>query len=122
MATRTPVIEYAPNGQSHAVAVTWSGLLKSSDDVGAAFEGIHYADRSVQVTGTFGSAGSVSIEGSNDGANWAALNDAQGNPLAVSLARISIIQEMTRYVRPKVIAGDATTSLVVTLLARRQGL
>jgi len=40
--------------------VTWSGLLNGDD--GAPVELPSHADRSVQVTGTFGAAGNVNIE------------------------------------------------------------
>jgi hypothetical protein len=46
-------------------------------DTGIAIDMTDYADRSVQVEGTFGSA-TITIEGSNDGTNWETLRDPQG--------------------------------------------
>lgn len=76
-----------------------------------------WADRSVQVAGTFGGA-TVTIEGSNDGANWATLNDAQGNALTITTAKIEQLLEVTRHTRVTVTGGTGT-SLTITFLLRR---
>ena len=89
----------------------------ANGDTGAPFEAPSSGDRSVQVTGTFGAAGSVSIEGSNDGTNWATLRDPANGSLAITAASIRAVMELTRYIRPNVTAGDGTTSLTITLLA-----
>jgi hypothetical protein len=78
----------------------------------------NHADRSVQVSGTFGSGGSVSIEGSLDGTTWATLTDPQGNNLAITTAKIETVMEATLYIRPRVTAGDGTTALTITVLCR----
>jgi hypothetical protein len=98
--------------------VTWTGLLNGDD--GDPFEMPGWAVRSVQVSGTLGAAGAVTIEGSNNGANYLALTDPQGNALAINSLRIEAIAELTRWIRPRVTAGDGTTNLTVTLLAKRQ--
>jgi len=77
------------------------------------------ADRSVQVTGTFGAGGNLRIEGSNDGTNYSALTDPQGNALDFTATKIEGVLELTRYIRPRATAGDGTTSLTVTMILRR---
>lgn len=76
-------------------------------------------DRSVQVEGTFGAGGTLLIEGSNDGTNWRTLTDPQGNPLSFTTAKIEAITELTKFIRPRVSAGDGTTALVASMLVRR---
>lgn len=78
------------------------------------------ADMSVQVTGTPGSGGSVSVEGSNDGTNWVIVKDRAGTPAAVTLTSAGLIAFTGpyQYIRPHVTAGDVTTSLTVTILFR----
>ncbi len=93
--------------------VTWTGLLNG--DQGASAQWVEYSDRCFQVTGTFGTGGSCTIQGSNDGTNWAALADPQGNALTFTSQKIEQALELPRYVRPTVTAGDGTTSLTVTL-------
>lgn len=78
-----------------------------------------YQDRSVQVVGTFGAGGSVSIKGSNDGGTtWAILTDPLGNALTFTAAGLKQIVELTDLIRPEVTAGDGTTAIDVWLLAR----
>jgi hypothetical protein len=112
-------------GDTGCHAITWTGLLQSSLDTGVPFECPGASERSVQVSGTLGAGGSVRFEGSNLAApavdaDWAPLSDPQG--VALDMAAISTVkkvQEMTRWVRPRITAGDGTTSLTVTLLAKR---
>ena len=97
----------------------WTGLTKATDDDGdpAGLGYAWYTDKSVQVTGTFGTGGSVRIEGSNDGTNYAVLADAQGNALDITTAKIEEISAAVLYIRPRITAGDGTTNLAVTIAA-----
>jgi hypothetical protein len=117
MATRTADIQYAPNGNMNGSLIVWSGLLNGDD--GSAVEGVDFADKTVAVTGDFGATGSVTLQGSNDGANWFALTDPQGNAITKTAAGLEVIAEGPRYVRPAVTAGDGDTDLTVTVWARR---
>jgi len=122
MATRTAtttVLDQDTNNAAGCVLVAWAGLTFASTDEGSPLEFGAFADRSVQVTGTFGSGGSVRIEGSNDGVNYAVLTDPQGNALDITSAKIEAISELVRYVRPRITAGDGTTSLACTMMLRR---
>lgn len=81
-----------------------------------------YADRSVQMTGTFGSSvvSSVNIQGSNDGGNtWANLKDAFGNTISMASAGIAQITEVVDQIRPNVTGGDSTTAVNVYLIMKK---
>jgi catechol 2,3-dioxygenase-like lactoylglutathione lyase family enzyme len=80
-----------------------------------------FVDKSVQVTGTFGAGGNVAFEGNNDGSGsfWFDLSDPQGNPIAISAAILKQLEEVAVQVRPHVTSGDGTTSLTVTMFARK---
>lgn len=78
-----------------------------------------FADKTIQVEGTFGAGGSVAAEGSNDGTNFRALTNPQGTTIAVTSAGIAAITEAVIGVRPHVTAGDGTTSLTVTMFFRK---
>lgn len=95
---------------------TWTPLLNG--DSGSAESVGRLSDRSIQIKGTFGVGGNVIIEGSNDSITWATLRDA-GNSLlgTITAADIREILENTLFVRPRVSAGDGTTSLTVILTA-----
>jgi hypothetical protein len=109
------ILDISPTGRVQLI--TWSGLLNT--DTGAQVDWTEYSDRCVQVTGTFGASGSCTMQGSNDGTNWAPLTDPQGNALTFTSQKIEQALELPRYVRPNVTAGDGTTNLVATLCMRR---
>lgn len=104
--------------QSRGMIKTW-GPLTTTNDVGDGWEWPFGADKCVQVVGTFGSGGTVKVEGTNDGTNWVVLTDPQGNALSFTAAGIEAITENPWKIRPHVTAGDGTTSLTVTIVARR---
>lgn len=95
-----------------SLVLTWEELTTTNAD-GEPAEKAGYAIRSVQVTGTFGVGGTISLQGSNDGTNYVALNDSQGDAITLTAAGLVDIQELTRYIRPFVSAGDGTTDLDV---------
>ena len=113
MATRANLSAW----QSKRVLRTlWSGLLNGDD--GSAESTSRLSDKTVQVNGTFGAGGSVTIQGSNDGINWFTLTEADGTtPATYTAAALAQLLENPLYVRPLVTAGDGTTSLTVTLLS-----
>jgi len=119
MATITGSIDRNLSEVGNAALVTWTPMTFTGLDAGAPVQWVEYADRCVQVAGTFGTGGSVTIEGSNDGSNFVVLTDPQGNALTITAARIEQVLELPRYVRPRVTAGDGTTSLTVTICMRR---
>lgn len=95
----------------------WDGLLNG--DTGAPLSLPDYADLTVTVEGTFGVGGSITLQGSNDGTNYYALTDPQGNAITKTAAGIEAVTETPRYFRPNVTAGDGTTDLECRILARR---
>lgn len=103
-------------GPHAAHVITWAGMRVGDD--GKPQEMTDYADRSVQVFGTYGVGGAVRLEGSNDGAHWAVLSDPQGNELLLGEDSVRMVAEITRYVRPVIPSGDAATALTVALLVR----
>ena len=107
----------------HTWRVTWP--LMANGDEGQVWEQSCAADRSVQVKGTFGAGGNCKIEGTNEACHeptatptYAVLHDPQGNALDQSAASIEAVTEATAGIRPRISAGDATTSLTVTMLVR----
>lgn len=99
------------------VRVTWANMALG--DTGKPIDWPAYMDRSVQVKGTFGAAGAVTMEGSNDGTVFVPLSDPRGNSLAINTAKIEQIEDCVYQTRPNVTAGDGTTSLTVVLFARK---
>lgn len=112
MATRQPTVIWP---SANIISATWTGLLQGDD--GGYVTWLQYADRSVQVFGTFGGA-TIEVEGSNDAANWVGLTDPQGNALSIVSAKIEQIMEACLYIRPRVNGGNGTTSLSAVLVGR----
>lgn len=102
-----------------AVRVVWAGLTVG--DVGGGYAGMsEFSDRSIQTTGTFGVGGVVIFTGSNnDGTDYAVLSDPGGVSLMLISAKIKQVTEYTQAVRPEVTAGDGTTAITVTMVAKR---
>lgn len=90
------------------VTVLWETML--DDDEGLKFDSpVGYNNRTVQVTGTFGSGGTVAIEGTLDGTNWFELTDF------TAAGGVGIVNPL-KGIRPHVTAGDGTTDLDVTIV------
>lgn len=115
-ATTTPLKTY---GDTTCVVAIWPSLTHTGTDSGAPLEIPGALRCSVQVTGTPGTNGTLLIEGSNDGTNYATLSDPQGNALSFTSAKIEEVLEAVRYIRPKISNGDGSTSLTCTLLVRK---
>ena len=102
----------------HKAKVAWSGLLNG--DTGDGQDLSRFRDAVVQVTGTLGAGGSVSIEGSNDGGTtYHVLNDSrgEGNALTFTALDTRAMNERPLLVRPNVTAGDGSTNFSVTVVA-----
>lgn len=99
----------------------WTPLLNGDDGgVAGPTQGApSLPDKTAHVFGTAGAGFSIDIEGSNDNTNWVKLTDPQGGLLTfTAVDKISVVQENPLYIRPKVTAGDGTTSVTVIISAR----
>lgn len=110
--TAIPLI--TPVEQGAAWLVTWNGM--TAPMVGAPIIGRRYAGASMQVTGAFGSGGSVQLEGSDDAQNFVKLSPS-------ALTQAGLVAPLAadgtpRALRPNVTAGDGTTLLNATLWLR----
>lgn len=115
MATITPTITDISNDGS-VQKVVWANLT-NTDTVGAVARMAEWADRSIQVAGTFGGA-TIVIEGSNDETNYSTLNNAQGTALSFTAAGLKQIVEVPAVLRPSLSGGTGST-LTVTMICRR---
>lgn len=121
MAIRTPSVEYQVDGNANLARVVWTGLLNG--DTGAPVEMGDWADRTVQITGTFGVGGSINMEGSCDKSTetptYFILTDPQGTAITKTAAAGEVFEESPLLIRPNVTAGDGSTSLTVKMVCRR---
>lgn len=97
----------------------WSASwVMAQGDVGVRTVFGGFADRTMQIEGIFGGA-SVALEGSNDGVNFHALTDPQGNVVSLVAAGIKQVTETTMFFRPRIVGGDGTTALVISAFFRK---
>ena len=110
-----------PSFNSKGALAQWSPMTNAGSDVGAPYDDFGNTDRSIQLSGTLGVAGAVTIEGSNDGVIYYTLKDQGGVAMVLTALGLYGFQPglTPRFVRPRVTAGDGSTSLTVLLLARR---
>jgi len=117
MAALAPTIQRIDTHLDDAHVLSWTPLT-TTDDRGVAIEMPGSADRTIQFMGTFGAGGTIVLQGSNvaapasaTDADWVTLTDPQGNAISKTAASIESVLELTRWIRPRVTAGDGTTSL-----------
>lgn len=99
--------------------VKWSGISQGDTCTPVRWHGA--GDRTVQVTGTFGAGGTVSVEGTLDSSDgtYAQLTDPFGNAISFTDAGIDTVTEMVKYIKPVIAGGDGTTNLTVIMLFRK---
>ena len=100
--------------------IIWSGLLNG--DTGKIFSAPGAADMTVQAFGTFGSGGTVIMQGTleelTSPTNFFTLRDGGDNLISFGTADAEMIAMVAAGLRPSVTAGDGTTDLTVILFVR----
>lgn len=104
MATIPYVIVPSPDIRSFVIK--WLSVTEA--DTCAAVAIPTHADRSVQVTGTFGGA-TVLIQGSNDGSTYATLTTPADAALSFTATGLKQILESTAYIKPSISGGTGQT-------------
>jgi hypothetical protein len=81
-----------------------------------------YSDRSIDATSTMGVGGSLTAQWSNTGVTteYRAATDTTGTAIALTVTNTGKqITEVSKFLRPKVTAGDGTTAITATITIRR---
>jgi hypothetical protein len=93
------------------IAYTWTGIQNGGRALIPAATRFPYAGALFMVTGgTLGVGGSIQLEGSNDGINWAKLSPAAITAVTAAFFTSLGAQEKPRYLSLHVTAGDSSTS------------
>lgn len=105
-----------------ALYALWEGLLDDDTDTGKPVRVGGYTHLTFHVFGDFGTAGAITIQGSNDGTNWDELRDQAGNDAVLDTDdRVIRTFESPLYVRPAITAGSGTVDLDVAMVAKGSG-
>lgn len=100
------------------IAATWAANVNGDD--GAPFTSGGFRYLIFGVTGTFGAGGTIILEGSNNGGTtYTTCLDKAGAAVSLTAAGQRIIDTPYEIVRPRVTAGDGTTSLTPFLAGYR---
>jgi hypothetical protein len=98
------------------MAFEWAGILNAEN--GNPIQAAKWPTKAVHVSGTLGAGGSMSIQGSNDLANWVILRDSLGVALTfTALPGLRDVLENPQFIRAVVTAGDGTTNFKVRIIA-----
>lgn len=111
-----PAIAYTVDSGLGWRSYTWTGVTEADTFVAAEVGG--QTDRSVQATGTFGSA-TLLVKGSNDGTTYLTLTDPQGNAISKTADALEQIEEGTRYIQPTHSGGTGETIKVIIFVVRK---
>lgn len=107
------VIDIAPNVKVYR----W--MTMANGDVGAPLYLSDSSDKTVQVLGTFGTGGSVTIQGSNhpvtETPTYATLHKVDISAATYTAAGMDVIIDNPVCIRPYVTAGDVSTDLDIML-------
>lgn len=104
---------YLAESNGDIVQATW---VLTQSDTGLGVSVTMFPDKTVQATGTFGTGGAIAMEGSNNGVDWSALHDYQGNVISLTDTSVKLIAENPQQIRPRATAGSGTT-VTITLIA-----
>lgn len=115
MAVRLPQISDL-HSRTDTKMVFWEGLV--TGDTADPVEMPDWPDMTVQIVGTFAGGTSVSLTGSNDGTNYVALTDPQGNAITKTAAALEAVTEAPRYIKPTIASGVAD-DIDVYLICRK---
>jgi hypothetical protein len=96
--------------------VGWQGITAADTDCEQLIAP-SFADRSIEVTGTFDGA-TVEIRGGITVPDFV-LKDPQGNPMSFTAAGFKAIAECSWYLKPVILNAGPATNLNIALVAKR---
>ena len=101
--------------RNDVVAYEW---VMEEGDTAIAVEVPNKSDKTVQVSGTFGSA-TITVQGSVDpsGAVFNDLRDPQGNTISITSADIVTVLENVAFIQP-IITGGSSSSVTIRIYMR----
>jgi hypothetical protein len=112
----TPTSLPENNDFRNCAVYTWSNITTA--DTCEAVEIPSFPDRTVEVSGTFGAAGSIAIKGSIIGTVYNTLKAPNGDALSFLASDTESVLTAVRYLKPDTPTGDGTTSITVSIFMR----
>lgn len=98
-----------------ATQISWDAITGAVGEAALELKGSRSLAGAVQVIS--GTVGSITLQGSNDGTNWATLKDLQGTDIALTaLSAMSEFTTSARYIRP--LGNGVSSAAVVRVVVR----
>lgn len=115
MATIIPTVtDVSRRGDGSVFQVIWAAVTEA--DTCRAVSYPQYADKTVQVAGTFGGT-SVAVNGSIDGTNYVAMTDQGGTTIALTSAGMKQVLQNALLIQPE-LTGGSSTEVTISMLFR----
>ncbi len=95
---------------------TWN--LTSADPTGDSMSSPGAADRSIQFVATTAGSATVALQGSNDGTNWIALTDGQGNAISFTASGVEMVAENMLHYRAILTTAGSGAVWIAFLFSR----
>jgi hypothetical protein len=73
----------------------------------------------VQISGSFGTAPTVTLQGSNDGTNWYTLKNVHGTDISVTAAALHEFNSSALYIKPGFTGGSGYTINITCVIRGR---
>lgn len=99
------------------VLLLWETLTSANANGDAAVLALADVNVTITVDGVFGSA-TVTMKGSNDGANWHTLKDSAGDDVALTAAGMVSLSDLPLYIKPTTAGGGGTQDLDIYAMVR----
>jgi len=109
-------VSFTTDEYVRSAQVAWADVATGDTIVAYEISNQHGLAGAVQFAGTFGGA-TVTLEGSNDGTNYATLTDPIGTDISTTSAGIYEFSTAVRYIKPG-ISGGSGDAVDVTVVLR----
>lgn len=105
------------------VVATWSFTTPASGDVGSAFDGAGYPDKTVAIEGLASTnTSAVLIEGVNIATGtYDTLNNPQDSALTFLDNQVEVILENPRFIRPRITTATTSQGAVTVVITANSG-
>ena len=113
-------ISYTRTKSLHEKVFTWEGATNggSPDTFNAVVLDRTPYSVAVQTDGNYSGSASFAIHGSLDGTNFIALEDRQGDAVALTADGLVELGSAPKYLKPVMTSGDSSADVDVTMLVR----
>lgn len=98
---------------------TWTGIGTNSATLGDPVDAVGQRAVIQLPDATNINGRTVTVEGSNDGTNYATLKDEAGNAVSFTAAGIFVVSMLPKYIRPKTTGSTSSTGVAIAIATQK---